>query len=188
MKHKQLRILLSLALLTAIVFSMLLPCTAAKPEKEEKKEEKVVRILQIHNEKQFLKFAEDCRLDANSQDLEVQLYADLNLAGFDFQGIPLFLGSFQGNGHTISGVSLSADGSNLGLFRFLGKGSLVEGLAVEGTVAPEGSRLNIGGIAGTNEGTILNCRFEGSLSGVDRIGGIAGVNTLSGSIIRCQPI
>ena len=43
----------------------------------------------------------------------------------------------------------------------------------------------MGGIAGSNAGTIENCAFDGVVSGTSQIGGIAGVNTVKGSINGC---
>ena len=170
MKTKMLCLFLSLCLL-------LTPMTLTAEEE---------RTLVINSEDRFLQFAEDCRLDAYSKGLSVTLCRDLDLTGLDFQGIPQFLGTFDGNHHQISGLQLTCSGSDIGLFRFLEEGSLVENLTVSGTVAPEGSRLNAGGIAGCSKGTIKHCRFNGSVSGVDRAGGIVGLNALTGILEDCQ--
>ena len=175
MKHKQIRLLFSLLLVLSILLS--LPIMGHAQEG---------RTLVIPNEARFLQFAENCRLDANSEHLTVILSRDLDLTGLNFQGIPQFLGVLDGNHHKITGLNITSDGSNMGLIRFLRQGALVKNLTVCGTVAPEGSALNAGGIAGINEGTIKNCRFEGRVSGVDRIGGIAGVNTLTGILENCR--
>ena len=178
MKTNTFRFLICLCLTASLLSSFLIPVLAETSEKE--------KTLYIGDEDRFLRFAENCRMDSYSRDLTVTLGRDLDLTGVDFPGIPLFLGIFEGNHHKISGISLTADGSNLGLFRFLEEGSLVKNLTVSGVVTPEGSRLNLGGIAGTNRGTIKNCRFDGTVSGADRIGGIAGVNTLTGIIENCR--
>ena len=176
MKTKLFQILLSLCLLLSLFWGTAVPALAAKEEK----------TLVIANNDQFLRFAENCRLDSYSQGLTVILKKDLDLSGGDFAGIPLFLGTFDGAHHKISGLNVTVEGSNIGLFRFLEEGSLVKNLTVSGTVAPEGSALNVGGIAGTNSGTIQDCRFDGSVQGIDRIGGIAGSNQLTGIIDNCR--
>ena len=176
MKKKLCRFLI----LPVFLFSLLTPGFAREPETPPQK------TLLIGSEERFLRFAENCRLDAFSQGLTVSLTRDLDLSGTDFRGIPLFLVTFEGNHHRISGLSLTADGSDQGLFRFLGEGSHVKDLTVLGTVSPEGSRLNVGGIAGSSQGLIESCRFEGTVSGIDRVGGIVGRNGLTGMILNCQ--
>ena len=50
---------------------------------------------------------------------------------------------------------------------------------------PTGSRSTVGGIAGSNAGTLHNCRFEGVSSGASVVGGIAGTNLAAGVIESC---
>lgn len=133
--------------------------------------------LTISNPEEFLAFAENCRLDSYSKDLKVTLAADIDLSGTDFQGVPIFYGSFEGNGHTVSGVHITAHGSNTGFFRYVAQGAVVSGLQVNGTVTPGGRADCAGGIAGSNAGQILECVFSGEVSGTDSIGGIAGTNS-----------
>lgn len=142
--------------------------------------------LTITNAEEFLRFAENCRLDSYSQGLTVALDADIDLTGTDFSGIPIFCGSFLGNGHAIFGLAITVSGSQQGLFRYLTQTAIVQDLKVSGTVFPQGSRGNVGGIAGSNAGVIQNCSFTGEISGGDRVGGIAGSNTVSGIIEDCR--
>ena len=182
MKTEWLRKLLSLLLILSLVLS--LPLTGSAEETEP--EETEGKTLVISSEERFLHFAESCRLDAYSLGLTVELTADLDLTGRDFRGIPLFLGTFNGNHHRITGLELTGDGSGVGLFRYLEAGSTVKNLTVSGTVAPGGTSMQIGGIAGVNKGTITGCRFDGVVAGLEQAGGIAGVNTLGGTIENCQ--
>lgn len=129
--------------------------------------------------------AKDCRLDSWSRGRTVQLTADIDLTDSNFTGIPTFGGTLQGNGHTISGLNLSEQGSVQGLFRYLQQDAVVQDLNVTGTVQPGGTRAEVGGLAGQNAGTIQNCSFSGTVSGTDRIGGIAGSNTVTGVITGC---
>jgi len=59
------------------------------------------------------------------------------------------------------------------------------GLRVEGEVVPNGTRSTVGGIVGSNAGTVKNCSFSGTVQGGSYIGGIAGVNELTGVIQSC---
>ena len=72
-----------------------------------------------------------------------------------------------------------------GLFRRLTETAVVTDLKVSGRIHPGGSGREIGGIAGRNEGQILNCSFSGELSGGDCVGGIAGSYGVTGLIESC---
>jgi len=142
--------------------------------------------LSISSTQEFLAFAENCRLDSYSHGLTVCLEKDIDLSGTAFASVPIFSGSFDGKGHTISGLSISADGSVQGLFRYLTSTAVVQNLSVTGDIRPGGSRDQIGAIAGQNEGRIISCSFTGSVSGSDYVGGIAGINSVTGIIENCQ--
>lgn len=100
--------------------------------------------LRILRQKQFLDFAENCRLDSYSRNLSVVLLTDIDLTGVDFAGIPIFCGNFDGNGHTVSGLSITQDGSNMGLFRYVDASALIQNLTVSGEIIPDGSRSAVG--------------------------------------------
>ena len=133
----------------------------------------------------LIQFARSCRLDSWSRNRTVVLEADIDLSGTDFAGIPSFDGTWEGQNHTITGLSLKDDGSVQGLFRYVQQGAVVRNTTVKGRIKPGGTRSSIGGIAGNNAGTIENCAFEGVVSGTSQIGGIAGVNTVKGTINSC---
>lgn len=130
--------------------------------------------------------AKDCALDTWSRGKTFLLTADLDLEEEEFIPIPTFGGVFEGQGHVISGLRLTASGSNQGLFRYIQPGAVVRDLTVQGTVAPKGSRSTVGGLTGVNEGTIQNCAFQGTVSGESAVGGLAGRNGDSGQIISCS--
>ena len=143
-------------------------------------------VIRISTLEEFLAFAENCRLDSYSEGKHFLLTADIDLSGTDFDGIPIFCGSFDGSYHTIRGLSISDSGSSKGLFRHIGSGALVKNLHVEGHVTPTGSRSYVGGIAGTNSGTIERCTFTGTVTASQYAGAIAGINQIGGRIEGCQ--
>lgn len=143
-------------------------------------------VLTISTAEEFLDFAENCRLDSYSYDMNVKLEADIDLSGTDFSGIPIFCGTFDGGEHIIYGLTLEGHGSVQGLFRYLSDTALIQNLNVQGTVTPKGSRNTVGGIAGSNSGRIENCSFDGQVSGGDRVGGIVGINGLTGIVENCH--
>lgn len=173
-----------------LILSLLLLSSAMMPvfatqEEEPPPPTAVVTKVFISSRENFLSFAENCRLDSYSRGLQAELLCDIDLSGTDFAGIPIFCGTFLGNGYTISGLNITAEGSAVGLFRYLTQEASVQDLTVSGTLSPQGSRTLVGGIAGQNAGTIQNCTFQGSITGSDRVGGIAGSNTVTGMIVSC---
>ena len=171
-------ILLSLLLVTSL-------SVVAAAEEQTEAAKTQPRLLYIATAEQFLEFAENCRLDTYSRNLQVTLTNNIDLTGYDFAGVPTFSGIFLGRGHTISGMTIDADGSYMGLFRYLGESAVVRGLQVEGNLAPGGSRAYVGGIAGENSGRIEDCSFSGTVEGGDYTGGIAGSNTVTGIVSGC---
>ena len=141
--------------------------------------------IEIHTAEEFAEFGRNCTSESFSKGKRFSLEADINLLEADFQPIAVFAGVFEGNGHTITGLSIHSSGSNLGLFRYVEEGAAIRNLKVHGTISPEGSRTNIGGIAGTNRGTIENCEFAGEVTAQEALGGIAGYNESTGVIREC---
>lgn len=171
------------ALLLCLLLVLSLPVTALAEEAQDSEEGTTLRIAR---RQQFLDFAENCRLDSYSRNLSVILLTDIDLTGVDFSGIPIFCGNFDGNGHTVSSLSITRDGSNMGLFRYVDASAVIQNLTVSGKVTPDGSRSAVGGIAGHNAGKIQNCFFDGTVSGSDDVGGIAGINAITGIIDGCH--
>lgn len=142
-------------------------------------------VIEIRTVEDLRELARVCICESYSEGKTVSLEADLDLLGETFSPIPVFCGTFEGNGHTISGMSLLQSGSNLGLFRYLEEEAVVQNLNVNGELLSEGSRKRIGGIAGTNKGTIRNCSFSGTGEALENLGGIAGINEETGVIESC---
>ena len=143
------------------------------------------RVLRISSPEDLIRLAQDCRLDSYSLGLTVKLTRDLNMTGLPFEGIPIFSGTFEGGGYRISGLSLTHAGSHVGLFRYLTAEAVVRDLQAAGTVAPTGTKEYVGGIAGASAGRIENCAFAGTVSGSQHVGGIAGLQALTGVTENC---
>ena len=175
--------MISLVLCAFLVMGVAVPAYA---EEAETQEETLFQELSISTAEEFLTFAENCRLDTYSQNLAVVLNGDIDLNGLEFDGVPIFCGTFDGKGHQITGLNIKNDGSMQGLFRCLTDAAVVRNLTVSGTVQPGGSKNEIGAIAGRNEGRIVNCVFSGTLSGNDHVGGIVGTNAVTGIVENCR--
>ena len=130
--------------------------------------------IHIKSAEDLRSLAHSCTLDSWSRGKTVVLDNDIELTDDDELPIPTFGGTFNGNGHTISSLSITQSVSPAGLFGVLQKDAVIKNLNVEGTVTPSGDSENIGGIVGENHGTIESCTFNGSVSGKRSVGGIAG--------------
>ena len=172
-----LALLLSLCLLLALV------PTAALAEGEDAEAQQTIHLATAQD---LLDLAENCRLDRWSQNRIVVLDNDIDLAEVDFSGIPTFGGTFEGQNHALTGLTLTGSGSNCGLFRYLQRGAVVRDLNVGGRVMPVGTRSTVGGVAGSNAGTLQNCTFSGVVTGASRIGGLVGSNETKGVITGCK--
>ena len=133
----------------------------------------------------FLGFVENCRVNTWSLGKTFVLSNDIDLSGVEFDGIPTFGGAFVGQGHTIKGIQLTGKGSVVGFFRYLQKSAIVDGLKLEGSVTPDGTKSIVGGFAGNNAGVIQNCTFSGTVSGYEQVGGFVGYNESTGVINSC---
>jgi len=153
----------------------------------------------------FLIYSEaDLRAIASTSTFSVQsqyrLMADIALTGdndsdanngnwMPIGGAGGFAGTFDGNGHTISGIRINIPENFLplmgvGMFSVVDESGRVENLGlidVSITVGTQG----IGGIAGVNYGTIRNCYVTGNIGDMITKGGIAGSNTTGATIQNC---
>ena len=105
-----------------------------------------------------------------------------------------YQGTFEGNGHTISGLYFgsndlgegssagSEEGSYVGLFGSVGSNGSVSNVGVEDSYFfPYGNYVS--GLCGENEGAIEGCYFRGNVRSRYYVGGVCGRNL--GSIRSC---
>lgn len=141
--------------------------------------------VRISTAKELTELAANCVSDTWSQGRTILLENDIDLTGLDFTPIPLLSGTFDGQGHNITGVSFDAAGSTQGLFRMVLASGEVKDLRVSGTIKASGTGESIGGIAGVNYGKITDCRFDGDIQAVSAVGGVAGLNAEGAEISGC---
>ena len=127
--HKRSIRLLSAALAFLLILSLVLPYAALAAESP---------VISIRSAEDLIRLAQNCTLDTWSRGKTVTLEADIDLSGTDLSPIPTFGGTFEGNGHTISGLSLQSGASYQGLFRYIQEGAVVRDLHVAGTVSAVG--------------------------------------------------
>ena len=141
--------------------------------------------IDISTAEQFADFASKCYIDSWSENKYVSLRADIDLSGIEICVVPVFNGIFDGVGHTISGFDYMGDGYVVGLFRYVESQGVIQNLTLKGNIESENQRECIGSLCGVNYGTIKNCTFQGTVSGRDTVGGIAGLNGSTGTITGC---
>lgn len=178
----------AIGLVLALVCSMVpVQSLSAEPDGTEEKEQEVLlpEKVSISTVDDFKSFVEQCYLDSWSVDRWVVLEADIDLSQTEFEPVPVFAGTFDGNDHTIYGFHNVGDGYVGGLFRYIAQTGTVKNLKLRGSVEGTGEKECIGSICGVNYGTIRNCSFIGTISGRDTVGGIAGTNGETGLITSC---
>ncbi|MDE6662326.1 MAG: hypothetical protein K2K46_03185 [Lachnospiraceae bacterium] len=143
-------------------------------------------VITIKSAEELLAVARKCNNDRWSIDKRIELNEDISLADIDFEPIQIFAGTFDGNGHTISGFNYTGSGYADGFFRYIAKTGIVQDLTITGIVSTENEEDCTGGICGVNGGWILNCTFWGKVEGKSETGGIAGENESSGTINNCS--
>ena len=143
-------------------------------------------VFTINSPEDWAEFVRLSTRDVWSQGMTVELNADLDLSDSGSTPVPIFQGTFHGNGHTISGVFCSQKGSKIGLFRTLTQSAVVEDLTVTGTLDPQGTASSVGLLAGENYGTIRRCTAQGTVSGQEDVGGLVGLNGEEGVLSACS--
>jgi hypothetical protein len=147
-------------------------------------------------------------IDLQGQVFTTAVIAPDTSTEWDFQGTP-FTGIFDGNGHVISYLTITASATNyIGLFGYVSGGEIrnlgIENANIEGyyfvgglvgvnagtltacyaTGSVSGTGEYVGGLVGGNGGTLTGCYATASVSGWDYVGGLVGYNE-SGSITSC---
>lgn len=174
------------ALLAALMLLSLSPAALAAEDGTNGAAASDVVERRISSARELAGFTRACARESYSYGVRFVLTADIDLSecGVAIESAGYFAGEFDGGGHTIRGLAITAAGSRLGLFRQIAPNASVHDLNVEGSVLPTGTRTEIGGIAGLNEGTIRNCSFTGEVRGVQDVGGVVGKNT--GTMSGCR--
>ena len=122
-----------------------------------------------------------------TQNFNCTLAADIDLTGTEWTPIPSFSGTFDGNGKTITGLTINQPSTdNVGLFASIEDVGTVKNLTLDKVNVTANS--NVGAVVGQNWGTIENCSVSGSVTGLPDnscVGGIAGFHR-KGSITDCH--
>ena len=131
-------------------------------------------------------------VNGGKTDINITLTADIDLTGKDWTPIGTdydnsYKGTFDGGGHTITGLTFTTNDEYAGLFGWLNRAGTVKNVVMEGVqiTSNQISGGSIGGVVGSGWGTIENCSVSGSVSGTVYVGGVVGVQ-IGGSITGCS--
>ena len=133
-------------------------------------------------------------VNGGKTDINITLDKNIDLTGKDWTPIGTdydnsYTGTFDGGGHTITGLTITTNDEYAGLFGYLGnfgKFGTVKNVVMDGIQITCNHRLGYaGGVAGYSRGTIENCSVSGSVSGTVSVGGVVGAQR-DGSITGCS--
>lgn len=99
-----------------------------------------------------------------------------------------YTGDFDGNNHTISGLYISANANNIGVFGFAGNGASIHNLTVSDSIIIAENSNYVGAVTGDLKGNITDCHVTESvtISGKSYVGGIVGELDNGGTVNRCS--
>ena len=134
-------------------------------------------------------------VNGGKTDINITLDKNIDLTGKSWTPIGTdydnsYTGTFDGGGHTITGLTVTTNDKYAGLFGYLGNfnngAATVKNVVMDGIQITCNHRLGYaGGVAGYSWGTIENCSVSGSISGTVSVGGVVGVQR-DGSITGCS--
>ena len=131
-------------------------------------------------------------VNGGKTDINITLDTDIDLTGKDWTPIGTdydnsYKGTFDGGGHTITGLTFTTNDEYAGLFGWLNRAGTVKNVVMEGVQITSNQIYggSIGGVAGYSWGTIENCSVSGSVSGTVFVGGVVGAQ-IGGSITGCS--
>ena len=130
-------------------------------------------------------------VNGGKSDINITLDTDIDLTGKDWTPIGTdydnsYKGTFDGGGHTITGLTFTTNDTYVGLFGYLNRAGTVKNVVMEGIQITSNHMFgNTGGVAGFSWGTIENCSVSGSVSGTKCVGGVVGAQK-AGSITGCS--
>ena len=130
-------------------------------------------------------------VNGGKTDINITLDKNIDLTGKDWTPIGTnydnsYKGTFDGGGHTITGLTVTTYDKYAGLFGWLGDAGTVKNVVMEGVqITNNHSSGFAGGVVGNSWGTIENCSVSGSVNGEVYVGGVVGKQT-SGSMTGCS--
>ena len=144
----------------------------------------------VYNANGLMNIAE--LVNGGKSDINITLDTDIDLTGKDWTPIGTdydnsYKGTFDGGGHTITGLTFTTNDEYAGLFGWLNRAGTVKNVVMEGVQITSDQIYggSIGGVVGYSWGTIENCSVSGSVSGTVYVGGVAGQTNSSATLTAC---
>ena len=144
----------------------------------------------VYNANGLMNIAE--LVNGGKSDINITIDTDIDLTGKDWTPIGTdydnsYKGTFDGGGHTITGLTFTTNDEYAGLFGWLNRAGTVKNVVMEGVQITSNQIYggSIGGVVGYSWGTIENCSVSGSVSGTVYVGGVVGAQ-IGGSITGCS--
>ena len=119
-------------------------------------------------------------VNGGKTDINITLDKNIDLTGKGWTPIGTsfdnsYKGTFDGGGHTITGLTVTTNDQFVGLFGYLNRAGMVKNVVMEGIQITSNHMFGCtGGVVGYSWGTIENCSVSGSVSGTDCVGGVVG--------------
>ncbi len=123
--------------------------------------------------------------------INITLTENINLTDMDWTPIGIdynhqYTGTFNGGGHTITGLTVTGSDQYVGLFGHIGSGGTVKDVTLEEVKIESNNDMSaVGGVAGRSYGTLENCSVSGSVSGSGITGGVVGYQS-GGFLTGCS--
>ena len=130
-------------------------------------------------------------VNGGKTDINITLDKNIDLTGKGWTPIGTsfdnsYKGTFDGGGHTITGLTVTTNDQFVGLFGYLNRAGMVKNVVMEGIQITSNHMFGCtGGVVGYSWGTIENCSVSGSVSGTVYVGGVVGAQ-IGGSITGCS--
>ena len=144
----------------------------------------------VYNADGLLNVAE--LVNGGKTDINITLDKNIDLTGKDWTPIGTnvdnsYKGTFDGGGHTITGLTFTTNDEYAGLFGYLNRAGTVKNVVMKDVQITNNRSWSAfaGGVAGYSWGTIENCSVSGSVSGTVYVGGVVGAQ-IDGSITGCS--
>ena len=144
----------------------------------------------VYNANGLMNIAE--LVNGGKTDINITLDKNIDLTGKDWTPIGTdydnsYKGTFDGGGHTITGLTFTTNDEYAGLFGWLNRVGTVKNVVMEDVQITSNQIYggSIGGVVGYSWGTIENCSVSGSVSGTVYVGGVVGAQ-IGGSITGCS--
>ena len=138
-------------------------------------------------------------VNGGKTDINITLDKNIDLTGKDWTPIGTdydnsYKGTFDGGGHTITGLTFTTNDEYAGLFGWLNRAGTVKNVVMEGVQITSNQiyggsvsgTVYVGGVVGVQiGGSITGCSSSATVKGMVDVGGVAGQTNSSATLTAC---